>query len=215
MKLYGYWRSTASYRIRMALALKQIAYENCPVDLVKGEHLTPTFRAKNPQGLVPVLELDDGTLLSQSQAILDYLDTAYPDKPLLPSAPVQRAKAIAFAANIACEIHPLGNLRVQKHVGQTYGAGKDGGQAWAAHWIALGFTPLEAVAAKRQTPFLFGEAPGYCECFLTPQISNAVRFGVDMAPYPHLQAVDALTRAWPGLAETAPDAQVDAPARAG
>lgn len=215
MKLYGYWRSTASYRVRMALALKQIAYENCPIDLVKGAHLDASFQSKNPQRLVPVLELNDGTLLSQSQAILDYLDAAYPETPLLPQAPVERAKAMALAANIACEIHPLGNLRVQKYVGQTYGVGKEGGQAWAAHWIALGFAPLEEMVAKRKTPFLFGDTPGYCECFITPQISNAVRFGVDMSPFPNLQAIDADTRAWPGLAETAPDAQIDAPQRAG
>lgn len=210
MKLYGYWRSTASYRVRMALALKKIDYENCPVDLVAGAHVSPAFQTMNPQGLIPVLDLENGTALSQSQAIIDYLENTHPEKPLLPKGPIERAKAMAFAAEIACEIHPLGNLRVQKHVGQTYGVGREGGVAWAAHWIALGFGPLEALAAKRTTDFMSRNAPGYCECFLTPQIYNARRFGVDMNAFPNLSAIDEATRTWPGVAAAAPDAQVDA-----
>lgn len=210
MKLFGYWRSTASYRVRIALALKGIEYESRPVDLVAGAHKEASFAAINPQGLIPVLELAGGAALSQSQAILDYLESAYPQTPLLPADPIARAKALAFAASIACEIHPLGNLRVQKYVGQTYGVGREGGAAWAAHWIASGFEPLEAQAAARKTAFMFGDAPGYCECFITPQVYNAKRFGVDMTAFPALSHLDEKTRAWPGVDKAAPEAQSDA-----
>ncbi|MEM7568608.1 MAG: maleylacetoacetate isomerase [Pseudomonadota bacterium] len=210
MKLYSYWRSTASYRIRMALALKELAYTQQSVDLAGGAQLADGFTDISAQRLIPVLELETGARLTQSQAILDYLEQAHPEKPLLHADPLTRAQALAFGAAIACDIHPLGNLRVQKYVGQTYGVGREGGPAWAKHWIELGFEALETQAAARQNAFLFAETPGYAECFLIPQIYNAKRFGVDMTVYPALSAINAATLAWDGIAASVPEAQPDA-----
>lgn len=206
MKLYGYWRSSASYRIRLALTLKGMAYESVSTDLLEGAQFSDGFSAMNPQQLVPVLEVSDGVHISQSQAILDYLEAAHGGKRLLPQEPIARAQAMAFGAAIACEIHPLGNVRVQKYVGQTYGVGRDGGQKWAAHWITKGFDALEVTAQQRKTPFLFGEQPGYAECFLIPQVYNAVRYGVAMDAYPTLSDINAKTLAWPGVAGAMPEA---------
>ncbi|MEO0411681.1 MAG: maleylacetoacetate isomerase [Pseudomonadota bacterium] len=210
MKLYGYWRSTASYRIRMALALKHLDYTQESVDLAGGAQLAEGFEAISVQRLVPVLELDNGARITQSQAIIDYLEHAHPARPLLPSEPFARAEVLSFAAAIACDIHPLGNLRVQKYVGQTYGVGREGGPQWAKHWIEVGFAALETKAAARQTCFLCGDQPGYAECFLIPQIYNAVRFGVDMRQYPALSAVNDAVLAWDGIAPCVPEAQHDA-----
>lgn len=210
MKLYGYWRSTASYRVRMAMALKHLSYTQESIDLAGGAQFETGFDAISAQRLVPVLELTGGARIIQSQAILDYLETAHPDRPLLSSDPMVRAKTLAFGAAIACDIHPLGNLRVQKYVGQTYGVGREGGPVWARHWINTGFAALETQADNRDTAFMFGDEPGYAECFLIPQVYNANRFGVDMGDYPVLSAINDAVLAWPGIAASVPEAQPDA-----
>ena len=209
-RLYSYWRSTASYRVRIALRLKGIDYDYVPVNLLDAEQLGDAFRAVNPQAQVPVLEID-GARLHQSMAIIDYLEATRAQVPLLPDDPIRAAQARAFALSIAADIHPIQNLRVLKYVRANYGQDQDGVNAWARHWIALGFTALEDIAAQRTSTYLFGDAPGYAECFLVPQEANAVRFGVDMGAFPQLAKVIADCQQHPAFVAAHPDRQPDAP----
>lgn len=214
MKLYGYWRSSASYRVRIALNVKGLAYETVPVHLVRdgGEQHSEAYRALNPNARVPSLVLDDGRALTQSMAIIAYLDETAPEPPLLPVDPVARARCRAFADVIACDIQPLGNLAVLKYVKTTLDAGQEGADAWARHWIARGFAALEALAAAEagDGPFLFGDGPTLAEIVLVPQVYNARRFAVDMTAYPRLAAADAAARALPAFRNAAPETQPDA-----
>jgi len=210
--LHGYFRSGTTYRARLALNWKGVDYDYVPVNLVKAEQSSDRYTAKNPQGLVPALEVD-GTVLTQSVAILEWAEEAFPDRPLLPSDPIQRAKVRAFAAAIGCDIHPLQNLRVQKEAKQI--SGDDAaGLAWAKHWIKLGFEALETLAEQGQgqgsNGFLFSDGPTLAEIYLLPQMYNARRFGMDLSPYPRLVKADDVARALPEFERAAPENQPDA-----
>lgn len=211
--LHGYFRSGTTYRVRLALNWKALEYDYVPVNLVQGAQSEPGFVSKNPQGLVPALEAD-GAILTQSPAILEWLEETFPDKPLLPSDPLMRARVRAFAAAIGCDIHPIQNLRVMKKVKTDYGVGQDGAQGWARHWITTGFEALERLAedADGTNGFLFGDSPTLAEVYLLPQMYNARRFGVDLEPYPRLVAADAAARVLPPFERAAPEHQPDAPA---
>ncbi len=212
MRFHGYFRSSSSYRCRIAFHLKGIKPEPVPVHLVRdgGQHHLPAYRALNPQGLVPALEID-GRVLTQSPAILEWLEEAHPAPPLLPADPFDRAAVRAFCAAIACEVHPLQNLRVLAFIGQTYGQDQDGKAAWCRHWIAEGLAACEALLAGRpETRFAFGDAPGMAEIYLIPQMFSADRFGVDLAAMPRLRAIRAAAEALPAFANAHPMEQPDA-----
>ncbi len=207
--LYGYWRSSAAYRVRIALGLKGLAWETVPVDLVAGGQLAEDFRALNPNARVPVL-VEGDTVLTQSLAIIEYLDELHPDPPLLPRQPLERARVRAACQLIACDIHPLGNSGVMAALRDRFGADEAARSAWAAHWIARGFAALEAMAAEGG-PFLLGKAVTMADVLLVPQMYNARRFGVDLAPFPKLVAADAALADLPAFAAARPEAQPDAP----
>jgi maleylacetoacetate isomerase len=209
MQLYTYFRSSASWRVRIALALKNLSPAHVAIHLTRngGEQKLPAFRQKNPLGVVPVLELDDGTLLTQSLAIIEWLEETHPDPPLLPADPVARAKVRAFALAIACDIHPLNNLRVLACIGQDQAA-RD---TWYRHWIAEGLTALEALLADAGPgPFCFGVTPCLADACLVPQVFNARRFNCPLDGYPRLLSAEAAALALPAFRNTAPDRQADA-----
>lgn len=191
MKLYTYFRSSAAFRVRIALNLKGLAYQPVFVHLAKGEHRQPDYAAVNPQALVPTLELEDGTRLNQSLAILEYLDTLRPQPPLLPSDALGQARARALALLVACEIHPLNNLRVLQHLKRSLGQNEAQIKAWYQHWVADGLSKFEAELGRGRPRgrFCHGEAPGLADCCLVPQIFNAKRYECDLAPYPETTRV--------------------------
>jgi maleylpyruvate isomerase len=209
MILHGYWRSGAAYRTRIALALKRQAYETQGVDLRTGAHKSEVFVALNPQGMVPALELD-GAVLTQSPAILEWLEETCPAPALLPAAPVDRAHVRAMAALIGCDIHPLNNLRVGKALRETFGADQPAIDAWAARWILPGFEALEALVARHGKGWCFGDAPTLADCYLIPQIYSARRFNVPLEAFPRLLAIDTLASQHPAFIAAHPDAQPDA-----
>jgi maleylacetoacetate isomerase len=185
MKLYTYFRSSASYRVRIALAYKGLAHEAEYVSLPRGEHLADKFRAVNVQGLVPALE-DGGRVFIQSLAIIEYLEERYPKPPLLPASPADRAYVRAASQIIACEMHPLNNLRTLKYIRKAYGLDEDGVSAWYRHWIADGFAMLEGYLnrEKRFGKHCYGDMATMADCCLVPQVFNAKRYECDLAPYP-------------------------------
>lgn len=197
--LHGYWRSGTSYRTRIALNVKGVAYEQAPVDLRAGEQASDVFHRLNPQGLVPALETPDG-VLTQSSAILEWLDERYPEPPLLPRAPGERAVVRAMAMAVACDIHPLGNLRVLKYLKHPLGQPQPVIDDWARHWIGEGFTALEAMIAQHGGRFAYGDSLTLADCHLVPQYYSAQRFAVDC------------TR-WPRLAEAVRNALAEQPVR--
>jgi maleylacetoacetate isomerase/maleylpyruvate isomerase len=211
--LYGYWRSTAAYRVRIALNLKGIAFENESVHLVRdgGEQHGAVYRALNPAGLVPALRID-GQLLTQSLAICEYLEETRPQPALLPSDPARRAWVRALALDVACDIHPLNNLRVQQVLRAAHGADEAGVRAWMAHWIRLGFEGIEAQLARNAsgTACCAGDTPGLAVFFLVGQVYNAERFDCDLAPYPNISRITAHCRALPAFAAAGPERQADA-----
>jgi maleylacetoacetate isomerase len=204
LRLYTYFRSSAAFRVRIALNLKGLAYQPSFVHLAKGEHLQPAYRAINPQALVPALETD-GALLAQSVAIMEYLEDTHPRPPLLPAEPLGRARVRGLALIVACEIHPLNNPRVLKYVKNVLGHTQDEVDAWYRHWIADGLAKLEAELGKPGTGrYSHGDTPTMADCCLVPQIFNAQRFQCDLAPYPVVMRVfdacmqlDAFDRAQP------------------
>ncbi len=201
--LYDYHRSSAGYRVRIALNLKQVAYRRVDIALLADEQRSPDHLARNPQGLVPAIEVD-GMTLTQSLAILDWLDHAWPEPALFPADPVARARAMAAALVIVADIHPIDNLRVLRRLETQFGADAKAKAEWYRHWISQGFDALEAMAP---TDGLFrGDIPGVVECCLIPQCYNARRFDMDMARWPRLAAIDAAMTVLPAFVAAHPDA---------
>lgn len=189
MKLYTYWRSTTSFRVRIALNHKGLAYEPVPVDLVEGAQNSPEYAALNPGQGVPTLVLDDGTVLTQSMAILDWLEETQADPALLPDDPVSRARVRAAALTIAADVHPVNNLRVVARL-KEMGHGPDDAVAWMNHWMMQGFTAF-AQLIEPDTPFCFGDAPGLADLCLVPQLYNAHRWGCDLSGLTRLTGIEA------------------------
>ena len=208
MRLHGYFRSSAAYRVRIALNLKGVAVEHAFRHLRKGEQRTADYLAMNPQGLVPTLELDDGALLTQSLAIIEWLDETHPAPPLLPADPLQRARVRAFALAIACETHPLQNLRILGWVREL--GGEDAAQAWAKRVNAEGLAACEKLVANEPGPFCFGAAPTLADICVIPQLGNARRFGVDVSAFPRLLQAEAACKTLPAFVDAAPETQPDA-----
>lgn len=212
MVFHGYFRSSSSYRCRIAFALKGLSPQFRPVHLLRGggEQRTEAFRALNPQMLVPALEVGR-RVLTQSPAILEWLDEAFPEPPLLPRDPLERAAVRAFCAAIACEIHPLQNLRVLQHLRADFGQDDAGVARWCRRWIGEGLAACEALLARRAgTRFAFGDAPGMAEVYLVPQLFSARRFGVDLSALPRLTAIEAARAELPAFAAAHPARQPDA-----
>ena len=209
MILHGYWRSGAAYRTRIALNLKGLSYEQRGVDLRTGAQHSEAFRALNPQGLVPALEIG-GAVLIQSPAILEWLEEAHPTPPLLPADPVDRAHVRAMAALIGCDIHPLNNLRVGKALREGFGADQAVVDAWAARWILPGFEALERLVTAHGDGWCFGAAPTLADCYLIPQVFSARRFNVPLEAFPRLLAIDAAAADHPAFVAARPDNQPDA-----
>lgn len=207
--LYGYWRSSAAWRVRLALAAKGLAADGAAVNLATGEQRTPSHLAINAQGLVPVLRHGD-LLLTQSLAIIEYLDDVWPMPPLLPGDAAGRALVRGAAQVVAAEIHPLGNARVQRYLRASLGADDAAVTAWLHHWLADGLGALEAFAARHGGRHLFGDTLTLADLVLVPQLYNARRFGFDVAGLPRLLAAEAQVLARPELAATAPECQPDA-----
>jgi len=209
MKLHGYFRSSASYRVRIALNLKGLCTEHITHHLRKGEQRDPAFLAINPQGLVPVLEDDEGAVLSQSLAIIEWLDETYPEPPLLPKDPLIRAKVRAFADVIACDTHPVQNLKVLARL-RELGLAEDKVTAWAGWANREGLAACEKLIANEPGPFCFGATPTIADLCLVPQLANARRFGVDVNAFPRLLQAEAAAKAMEAFAFAAPDRQPDA-----
>lgn len=201
--LYDFWRSSASYRVRIALSLKGVAYRRVPMDLTKGEQSGPDYVAINPQGLVPALAID-GLLLTQSLAIIDYLDAKHKSPPMVSSDPAARSRTLAQALLIAADIHPLNNLRVLGYLRRELGQGEEAISSWYRHWIAEGFAALEQQAPA--DGLFGGDSPNLADVCLVPQMANARRFDTPLEAYPRLVAIDAALRAIPAFAAAAPEA---------
>lgn len=214
MKLYSYWRSSACYRVRIALNIKELAYETLEVHLLRGggeQHSLP-FHDVNPQEMIPVL-LHGGRVLRQSLAIIDYLDETWTNNPLMPAVARDRQRVRAIAQMIACDIHPLGNLRVQQYLESHFGADQSQRDDWNRHWMRSGFTALEAVLADNPSTGTFceGDTPTVADCCLVPQVYNAVRLGLDMAAFPHIVRINAACLELPEFDAARPEKQPDAP----
>jgi maleylacetoacetate isomerase len=208
--LHDYYRSSAAYRVRIALNLKGVDYESRRVNLVEGEQKNAAFRALNPQGFVPMLEIDDHRL-TQSLAIIDYLDHRMCEPPFVPEDATDRAHVLALALTIACDIHPLNNLRVLKYLGAQLQQEQDSRDRWYRHWVTEGFEALEATAKNRAGSFLFGNSPTLADICLVPQMYNARRFDVPLDQYPTLIRADASANALPAFANAHPDKQEQVP----
>ena len=211
MKLYDYWRSSAAYRVRIALNLKGLDYESISVHLAQGAQHAQEYRSKNPQGLVPLLASDKGNF-SQSLAIIEYLDELHRVPPLLPSDPEARAHVRAMAHVVASDIHPINNLRVQQYLAREFGASEEQKTRWIHHWVAAGFEALEAMVKQvgSSGKFCICGEPTLADICLIPQMYNARRFKLDLAPYPTLVAIDAHCTTLKPFADAAPEKQADA-----
>jgi maleylacetoacetate isomerase len=208
MQLYSYFRSSASYRVRIALALKGLSYQTIAIHLAKGKHAEAPFVSINPQARVPALKLDTGELLIQSLAIIDWLEETHPEPPLLPSDPLARARVRAAAQIIACDVHPLGNLGPRNYLLKKLNLDLETVDAWTRHWIEDGFSALEKLISP--APYCFGAEPTLADICLVPQVFNARRYKVDMAKFPNVTAADEACRKHPAFAAAAPEAQPDA-----
>ncbi|BDD68578.1 maleylacetoacetate isomerase [Sphingobium sp. TA15] len=209
LTLHGYWRSTSAYRVRIALNLKGVAYDQVTHDLRTGAQREPDYRAIAPQGLVPAVEADDFTL-TQSPAIMEWIEERWPQPPLLPPDAEGRALVRSMAALIGCDIHPLNNLRVLQALKADFGADQPALDRWIARWITDGFAALETLVARHGRGFAFGERPGLADCYLVPQLYSAERFHVDLSPFPALVAAGERARALDAFAAAHPSAQPDA-----
>ena len=212
-RLYTYWRSSAAFRVRIALALKGLTYESVPKHLLRdgGEQRKAEYLALNPQGLVPALE-HDGSLVVQSLAICEYLEEVQPAPPLLPGSAVERAQVRAMALAVACDVHPLNNLRVLQYLRREFGQDDEGVNRWARHWIASGFDAIEQWIGRYSTNgrFAWGDAPTLADVFLLPQVVNARRVSLDLGPWPSIAAVAAHLETLPAFVSARPDQQPDA-----
>jgi maleylacetoacetate isomerase len=210
--LHGYWRSSAAYRLRIALNLKRLDYEQVSVNLKDGHQRDAAHKARHPQGFVPVLDIDDLQLI-QSPAILEYLDETHPEPALLPGNAADRARIRAYAAVIGCDIHPVQNLRLLQYIRTEYGQDADAVTAWVQRWISDGFSALQAMAESDGFDglYLCGKIPTMADIYLVPQAYNARRFGVKVEDFPRLFAADKAARALPAFAAAAPENQPDAP----
>jgi maleylacetoacetate isomerase len=214
LTLYGYWRSSAAYRVRIALNLKGLAYRQVPVHLVKdgGQQRAADYRALNPQQLVPLLvdEANGGARISQSLAILEYLEEVFPVPALLPDDSVRRAQVRALAMHIACEIHPLNNLRVLQYLSAELGVDDEAKNAWYQHWVGQGLAAVEAGLVCFDGRLSLNDRPGYLEACLVPQVYNARRFACDLAAYPRILEIVARCETLPAFQQAAPEVQPDA-----
>lgn len=208
MQLYTYYRSTSSYRVRIALALKGLAYEAVPVNLLAGEQRQPAYRAIDPQGRVPALRVDGGPVLIQSGAILEYLEERYQQVPLLPAEPLARAQVRGVAALIGCDIHPLHNVSVLNQL-RSLGHDEPQVQAWISAWITEGLAAVERLIGDQG--FCFGPEPGLADVYLIPQVYAAQRFNVSLAAWPRIQRVVCLAAVHPAFVQAHPSCQVDTP----
>ncbi len=215
LRLHSYWRSSAAYRVRIALNLKGLAHEIVPVHLVRdgGEQHGEAYLGLNPQGLVPTLQHGQ-RLVRQSMAIIEYLDETFVEHPLLPSMARDRARVRGLAQVIACDMHPLGNLRVLQYLEREFKATPEQREAWARHWLTLGFDAIEKLLLESPATgeFCEGARPGMADCLLVPQLYNARRFRLDLAPYPTLRSIETNCLALEAFRRAAPEAQADAPA---
>lgn len=209
LTLHDYWRSSASYRVRIALNLKGLDHAHVAHDLRAGEQRDPGYLALNPQGLVPAIETGEA-VIAQSPAIIEWLEERYPDPPLLPKGASERAVVRGMAALVACDIHPLNNLRVLDRLRSQFDADSAGVKQWIAHWIGAGFEALEKYVARYGGGFAYGDAPTMADCYLVPQIYSAERYKVELTPYPRLVAAAERARALPAFERAHPDKQADA-----
>ncbi|MBI1779692.1 MAG: maleylacetoacetate isomerase [Proteobacteria bacterium] len=211
MKLYGYFRSSAAFRVRIALGLKNLDYENVFIHLRKGDQSTPSFLGHNPQGLVPALA-DGAALLTQSLAIIEYLDETRPHPPLMPSTPVERARVRALAQVVACDIHPIDNLRVLTYLTGDLGVSEANLQRWYNHWIQIGFQAMESMLAGHPSTgrFCHGDTPGLADICLVPQAFNARRFQLDMSGFPTIRRIVEAAMALAPFDQAQPSKQPDA-----
>lgn len=208
MKLYNYFRSSAAFRVRIALNLKGVEYQSISKGLLEKEHLAADYLALNPQGLIPALAVDD-TIISQSLAIIEYLNDAHAEPPLLPAEPLACAQVRSMALAIACDIHPLNNLRVLNYLRQDLGQNDDGVNTWYRHWINEGFRGLEQQVARHTSArrYCFGDSVSLADVCLVPQVYNARRFKVDLTPYPTLVAISTHLESLPAFDAARPEAQ--------
>ena len=213
LKLYNYYASSTSYRTRIVMNLKGLAYEYIPVRLDKAEHLTPAYTEVNPMRGVPTLEIDGGIRLYQSPAIIEYLEEVYPEPPLLPKDPAGRAQVRALAAIVGCDMHPVNNLRIRNYVRDVY---RQDMTLWIQHWSKPGFDAIEAMLRadkKHKSGFSYGNAPTIADAYLISQVFASARFKVDMAPYPEINAIVETCNALKPFADAHPSKQPDAPAQ--
>ncbi len=210
MKLYGFFRSSAAFRVRIALNLKGLPYDTAPIHLRRNDQEKPEYRGVNPQGLVPALEIDGQTLI-QSLAIIGYLDETHPEPPLLPETAADRARVRALADIVACDIHPINNLRVLRYLTHTYGRSQDDIGSWYNHWIDAGFRAFEALLATdpRTGIFCHGDRPGLADIALAPQVVNSERYKLDMSPYPTIARIFESCMKLPAFQAAHPDNQPD------
>jgi maleylacetoacetate isomerase len=207
VKLYTYFRSSAAYRVRIALNLKGVSYEAVPVNLLKGEQKAQSYREVNPQGRVPSLDLG-ATVLTQSPALLEYLDEVYPEPPLLPLGAVQRAKVRAVASIVACDIHPLNNSGTLAYLKNRFGQDQEAVNAWYGHWVREGFDTIERLIEPG--PYAFGNRVTLADLYIVPQVFNARRFDISLDAYPKIAAVDAACAGLEAFRNAAPGSQPDA-----
>ncbi len=212
MKLYNYFRSSTSYRTRIAMNLKGLDYDYIAVNLAQDKQLETAFKSINPQGLVPVLQTDD-LLLYQSPAILEWLEETYTQNPLLPKDAAGRMQVRALSAMIGCDIHPLNNRRILQYLRNELTVGEDKVMVWCQHWMDEGFAALEKLLAadKSRGKFCYGDSPTFADCYLIPQVSSARRFKVDLTPYPNIVAIDEHCRSFKAFDDAGPSKQPDAP----
>jgi maleylpyruvate isomerase len=209
MKLYSFFRSSAAYRVRLALSIKDVPFETITLNLPKGEHRAPDFVSLNPHRTIPVID-DDGVVLMQSLAIIEYLDARYPIPRLIPTDTIERARVQAFAQVIACEIHPLNNLRVLRHLRTELGLDEERVNKWVRHWIGESFVSLEALLGESAGRYSFGDELTIADVCLVPQMYNARRFNCDLTAFPTVVRVTDTLRALPAFARAAPELQPDA-----